>query len=254
MREQRIYDYYYFGFEHSKIIETLNNYRISAKSVNKVFKTFMVWLEEICLPVTLQASEPLKAIVESLPDEEEQPLSREIIDKIKQEFIIIKAVIDAELKIAILYRLEEKRYPLEILLEQPEKLLSKGGFEQLSSICQSDFSSACIQIALNQPTASAFHLMRALEEQVKTLYFAFKKTKRLKKPMWGPMTSELRSKRAPKPTEKLLSHLDGMRIHFRNPTQHPEKFYSMDEAQDLLNQTIVAINMIQIELPLIKKN
>ncbi|MNE35870.1 hypothetical protein D3C81_1685800 [compost metagenome] len=91
--------------------------------------------------------------------------------------------------------------------------------------------------------------MRALDAQVKVLYFAFKKTKRLDKPMWGPMTSQLRAKRAPKPSEKLLTHLDGMRIHFRNPTQHPDAFYTMDEAQDLLNQTITAINMIATELP-----
>lgn len=67
--------------------------------------------------------------------------------------------------------------------------------------------------------------------------------------MWGPMTAQLRDKRAPKPSTKLLAHLDGMRIHFRNPTQHPDAFYTMDEAQDLLNQTISAINMIAAELP-----
>jgi hypothetical protein len=91
--------------------------------------------------------------------------------------------------------------------------------------------------------------MRTLEEQVKVLYFAFKKTKRLAKPMWGPMTAELRAKKAPKPSEKLLAHLDGMRIHFRNPTQHPDLFYTLDEAEDLLNQTIVAMGMICAELP-----
>lgn len=104
-------------------------------------------------------------------------------------------------------------------------------------------------IALSQPTGAAFHLMRALEEQVKVLYFAFKKTKRLAKPMWGPMTAELRKKNKPKPSEKLLSHLDGMRVHFRNPTQHPTAFYSMNDAEDLLSQTTVAIGMICAELP-----
>jgi hypothetical protein len=46
-----------------------------------------------------------------------------------------------------------------------------------------------------------------------------------------------------------MSHLDGIRVHFRNPTQHPEAFYTLDEAQDLLNQTITAVNMIHRELP-----
>ena len=53
----------------------------------------------------------------------------------------------------------------------------------------------------------------------------------------------------PKPSSKLLDHLDGMRVHFRNPTLHPEAFYTIDGAQDLLNQTITAINMIASELP-----
>ncbi len=91
--------------------------------------------------------------------------------------------------------------------------------------------------------------MRMLEEQVKQLYLAYKKTKRLERPMWGPMTEELRKKRSPKPTDKLLDHLDSMRVHFRNPTQHPTAFYTMDEAQDLLNQTISAVNRIYAEMP-----
>ncbi len=35
-----------------------------------------------------------------------------------------------------------------------------------------------------------------------------------------------------------------IRKNYRNPTQHPEKFYTTDEAQDLLNSSIVAINSI----------
>ena len=156
---------------------------------------------------------------------------------------------DAELQLRTAYVLTIKRYSLESLLNTPAELLGDGVYARLSDTSKRDFSLACIQIALSQPTAAAFHLMRALEEQVKMLYFSYKKINRLDKPMWGPMTNELRNKKAPKPTEKLLNHLDGMRVHFRNPTQHPELFYSLDEAQDLLNQTITAINMIVAELP-----
>jgi len=62
------------------------------------------------------------------------------------------------------------------------------------------------------------------------------------------MTEELRRKNKPRPTIKLLDHLDSMRRNFRNPTQHPELFYTMDEAQDLLSHTIGAMNMICREL------
>jgi hypothetical protein len=128
-------------------------------------------------------------------------------------------------------------------------LLGGGVYQRLNDVAKKDFQLACMQVALAQPTAAAFHLMRALEKQVAILYFAYKKTKRLKILLWGPMTDQLRSKQAPKPTVKLLDHLDSMRRHFSNPTQHPDTFYSMDLAQDLLNQTIAALNMIDAELP-----
>jgi hypothetical protein len=76
------------------------------------------------------------------------------------------------------------------------------------------------------------------------LYYCFVKTNRLTKPMWGPMTDKLRRKNKPKPTNDLLDHLDTIRKNFRNPTQHPEKFYTIDEAQDLLFASIVAINRV----------
>lgn len=131
---------------------------------------------------------------------------------------------------------------------EPQKLLAENVFGTLSPSSQRDFALGCMQIALNQPTSSAFHLMRALEEEVKHLYFHYKKKNRLERPMWAEMIRELRAKRAPKPSDKALDHLDSIRVHFRNPTQHPDAFYTLDEAQDLLNQTITAINMIYREI------
>ena len=121
-------------------------------------------------------------------------------------------------------------------------------YDNLNDQTKKDFDLACTQIALNLPTGAAFHLMRALEEQVKVLYFHFKRTNRLRNPMWRPMLQQLRNKRNPKPTDKLLDLLDGVRLHYRNPTQHPDMFYTIDEAQDLLNQTISAINLISTEI------
>ena len=137
---------------------------------------------------------------------------------------------------------------MEKLLENPQSLLAKNIYNQLSDNAKKDFNLACIQIAYNQPTAAAFHLMRALEDQIRILYYHFKRTNRMTNPMWGPIINQLRNKRNPKPTVKLLDLLDSMRIHYRNPTQHPDLFYTLDDAQDLLNQTISAINMIRSEI------
>jgi hypothetical protein len=42
--------------------------------------------------------------------------------------------------------------------------------------------------------------------------------------------------------ETLLNNLDDVRMHFRNPTQHPEKTYDIEEAQDLWGRCVDATN------------
>lgn len=210
---------------------------------------FLDYLKKLDLKVTLRVAVDLRRIADRLKKSDDEKVKSEIADTITKEIIKLDPALDAELQLREAYILTDKRYSVDKLMNNPERLLSPSAFDSLSKNSKKDFSLACVQIALNQPTAAAFHLMRTLEEQVKLLYCSFKKTKRLKVLMWGPMTEQLRTKNKPKPTDKLLSHLDGMRIHFRNPTQHPDAFYSLDEAEDLLNQTISAINMIVKELP-----
>ena len=44
------------------------------------------------------------------------------------------------------------------------------------------------------------------------------------------------------PDATLTHSLDGLRRHFRNPTQHPDKVYDVDEAQDLFAACLDATN------------
>jgi hypothetical protein len=233
LRQKGIYNYFVFGFNYGVIKRTGLQGEprdVALDYLNEFFE----FLAELELQVTERVASDLEDILKTIRDGEAER---------------IDASLDAELQLKKAYVLTKKRYPLESLLTEPSALLANGVHDRLSDNAKRDYRLACLQVALNQPTAAAFHLMRMLEEQVKSLYFSFKKTKRLEKPMWGPMTQQLRSKRAPKPSNKWLDHLDSMRIRFRNPTQHPQAFYSIDEAQDLLNQTIVAVNMIHAEVP-----
>ena len=247
MKKTPIYEYYAFGFNHG----LLRNDGLKGWAKDgavKHLRGFFESLTSLNLRVTLKVAGELQVIVEQLEDSDAAKIDDVLANRIKREAEKIDPSLDAELQLQDAYVLTEKRYGTDKLIENPGSLLSGGVYIRLSDMSKKDFSLACVQIAFSQPTAAAFHLMRALEDQVKMLYFDFKKTKRLKKPMWGPMVEELRNKRAPKPSEKLLVHLDGIRVHFRNPTQHPEIFYTLDEAQDLLNQTITAINMVHSEL------
>jgi hypothetical protein len=44
------------------------------------------------------------------------------------------------------------------------------------------------------------------------------------------------------PAGPLLNNLDNIREHYRNPTQHPDKVYDINEVQDLFGLCIDAIN------------
>lgn len=246
MKKTTIFNYYAFGHNY-QLIKQNGLGGSSNKDAKHVLQIFFNKLDELNLPVTSRVSEKLESIMDELPNNDNL-ISKDHVDRINDEIIKIDPSLDAELELKEAFVLTEKRFSLDSLTSKPEKLLGKDVFLNLSDNSKKDFSLACMQVALSQPTAAAFHLMRSVEEQIKNLYFEFKKKNRLEKPMWGPIIQELRSKRNPKPSSKTLDTLDSIRVHFRNPTQHPEAFYTLDEAQDLLNQTITAINMINREI------
>lgn len=248
MQKSRIHRYFVFGYNYH-LLRRNGLDGVILEDGKRALLEFLEYLDELDLQVTKGIAANLIKIVEELKNSDESHITATQTKKIKETLEKLDPTLDSELSLRYAYILTKKRYPLESLLSTPSELLSKNSVNTLAITTKKDFSAACKSIAFSQPTSAAFHLMRALEAQVKVLYFAFKKTKRLEKPMWGPMTTQLRDKRAPKPSAKLLAHLDSMRVHFRNPTQHPDAFYTMDEAQDLLNQTIAAINMIAAELP-----
>lgn len=247
MKKQKIYGFYAFGYNYALLRK---NYLLGFSKAQAVetLREFFDKLDELDVPVTKEVGTELRILLAEIELSDEVSISKDVSEKISIEISKLDPTLDAELSMKEALILTEKRFPLSSLTKDTHKLLGEDVFNNLTDSSQKDFSLACMQIALSQPTSSAFHLMRALEEEVKKLYFSFKRTNRLAKPMWAAMIKELRDKKAPKPSAKSLDHLDSIRVHFRNPTQHPDAFYSLDEAQDLLNQTITAINMISREI------
>lgn len=246
MQKVKIFQFYAFGYNYCLLRNNASDW--NKNELISELQNFIRTLEGLEAPVTLKIAGGLHSIIAKIRALNSDNVDKAIFDEIEKSIDRIDPALDAELEIKEAYILTEKRFSLKNLTISPQKLLAQNVFESLSENAKRDFSLACHQIALNQPTASAFHLMRALEGEVKKLYYHFKKTKRLKKPMWGPMIDQLRNKKNPKPSKNSLDHLDSIRINYRNPTQHPELFYTLDEAQDLLNQTITAINMIHNEI------
>lgn len=136
-----------------------------------------------------------------------------------------------------------RRIPLKHLLEQPGAVLGTGIFQKLTIIAQEDLKQACKCIAFECATAAAFHTLRCVEECTRMLYHSYFPRKPVAKQTWGALVLELHKRpHRPKPDDTLLAHLDHIRERFRNPTDHPEKCYEIEEAEDLLHIAADAIN------------
>jgi hypothetical protein len=183
-----------------------------------------------------------KSVRHEIEQLKETSIGQDLANRIRKAARNIEEIIIAEAVTKRIYLIPQRRYNGDFLIDSPDKLLKDGVFGKLSDIGKFDFTSASRCVAFGEATASAFHILRVTEDTLKLLYYKFKKTNRIEKPMWGPMTTELRSKRAPKPKEEILNALDIVRVSYRNPTQHPVVKYDIDSAQDLFGLCIDLIN------------
>src|SRR6202012_2778908 len=129
------------------------------------------------------------------------------------------------------------------LLTDPAALFAPGIFHSLDSGSAYDLSEACRCLAFECSTAAAFHMMRGTEATLRHFYCYVVRRSRLPKErrMWGPMVEAMRKRSSP-PSKALLDNLDAIRHNFRNPTQHPDAIFSIDQSQDLLGLVIPVIN------------
>jgi hypothetical protein len=198
-------------------------------------------LRELSLPVTIAASFALDDLVtryETYP--KEQQLSADEAEKLLDLMRKVEHTLLAETATQIAYIVSPKRMEVGRLISDIAQLMGEGVYLKLPSIAQFDLAEAGKCIAFERSTAACFHLLRATESVLRNFYCGLVKRKRLKPLLWGPIVDQLRRKRLPPPIE-LLNHLDHIRVNFRNPTQHPDLIYSLDEAQNLFGLCIDVI-------------
>jgi len=205
--------------------------------------SFLEHLNNLGLHVTRRASYEL----ETLRDEmSQQPVDylltesdAERICKLADE---IRLTFQAETQGVFTYVVTDKRLDINKLLNHADKLFSLSIYDACPEIARYDFNEAGKCIAFERPTAAAFHILRGTESVLRYYY------KRYIRPAqagltWGQMTHALKNKSTGKKPEKLITnHLDHIREGFRNPTQHPDKIYSIDEVQDLFGLCIDVVN------------
>jgi hypothetical protein len=115
-------------------------------------------------------------------------------------------------------------------------------------MAQYDFSEAGKCIVFERSTAAAFHILRATEVLVRLYYKKFLRKKPDGK-TWGQLLNELKNKPSgKKPNPVTVNHLINIKDSFRNPTQHPDKVYDIQEVQDLLSVCIDVVNKMVEEI------
>jgi len=243
MIETKIYSYYAFGYNYYLLRFSTKAIAVRGEdSLASRIDDFFEKLRELDLRVTEAAAIDLTKIRSGLNElDEKTVVTAELVEQVTNAVNKLDTTLDAELGLRSAFIVTPKRFPLEYLLGSTRHLFAADVFDHLPDICKFDFSEACRSIAFGLPTASAFHLMRGTEGVLRFYYCSIVKRNRIEKQMWGEVITELK-KRRDAPPRPLLDSLDNIRVNFRNPTQHPEARYDIDEAQDLLALSIDIVN------------
>jgi hypothetical protein len=203
-------------------------------------------LNELDLRVSIRASAELRKIETELKaTAAESRLSASQASKLSDAISDLRKTLEAELKGINAYTVSPKRLNTEKLIDEVESLLAPGVFVSLSPVARHDLAEAAKCVAFERPTAAAFHLMRATEEVLRRYYCHFVRRDRINPMLWYPMLQALQVHHKSKKHEVLHRNLDNIRLSFRNPTQHPDKIYDIQEAQDLFALCVDVINRMQ---------
>lgn len=239
MIKKSIDDYYFFG----TVMRYLQDARegTSFKGINLVshnIKSFLSNLEKLELKVTSRASWKLRDFLKETTGLNVEELDSKQATNLSNIMSDIRMTLDAEIAGIYAFITTPKRIDSQKLLENMELLFSPGVFDQFPDIAKYDFNESGKCIAFERPTAAAFHILRATEANLRHYYKQMIKRERVKSEMWGPIVEDLKKRNKTKVNSTLNNHLDNIRLSFRNPTQHPDKIYDINEVQDLLSVCI----------------
>lgn len=258
MKQSNIYKYYSFGYNFNNLTNRPEGHTFSGYAED--LKLFFREIEYLALPVTTSGIELngldkdyekiKKAIDEGKGDEK---ISKTLHASIQSKLKKLDNILDAELSILKGFIIENKRYSIEILTAKIEKLFSANTFDKLPSIAQFDFKECGMCLALDRYTASAYHILRGIEDVLKFYYSTLTTIAPTTSDTWFKFTQGIEDginngTINPAPAEELRMNLDNLRKFYRNKTQHPDKIYTEDEVQDLLGIGVKTVNEIITDL------
>lgn len=250
MQSKPIFSYIVFGTELRYLQDVQEGWCVHRKrAVLDNIDRFFAHLQEFNLPITQRASCDLRELREELrKSESDHKLTETEALTLREIMTDLRKTLSAEARGKVAFIVTNKRIDVNKLLSDVPALMAPTIFYSLPDIAQYDFIEAGKCIAFERPTAVAFHLMRGTEAVLRHFYCSVIRRNRVRL-LWAPMVTHLRSRRKP-PPEPLLDNLDNIRRSFRNPTQHPDKVYDIEEVQDLFGLCIDVVNRM---ISLLKK-
>lgn len=210
---------------------------------------FLKELDKLDLNVTKRASRDLKKLYDKFNSLEELArLDTQNRKELNEIITALRKTFQAETEGIQAIIITDKRYSIE-KLQNIRTLLDAGVYEKLPALARYDLDECGLCICFERNTAASFHLLRATEEILKHFHKIYVRKKYTTFKTWGNYTHELRNKNTGKrPDIIIVNHLDNIRNSFRNPTQHPDKVYDMEESQNLLGVCLDVINRMGKEL------
>lgn len=234
MQSKPIWDYIFFGTSLRYLQDAKEGWPVHADGlVLDNIDSFLSCLEEFELPVTQRAAHGVVRLRDELAESDlEHRLTPAEANRLTELMTDVRKTLDAEASGSVAFIVVDKRIDVNKLLSDVRALMAPGTFDALPDIAKNDLVAAGRCIAFELPTAAAFHLLRGTESMLRLFYCSIVKKSRADF-MWGPMVKSLRQRKKKPPPKPLLDNLDNIRLSFRNPTQHPDKVYDIQEVQNL---------------------
>lgn len=242
MEPKKISRYIHFGAIYRFLKDAREGWSLHGKDwiLNNI-KLFFDFIEEFNLPVTQRASFRLREFKDKMEkSDSDHALTADEANELNEIMRDLEKTLGAESQGNIAFIVTDKRIDVNKLLSNISSLMAPNVFNSLPNIASYDFGEAGKCIAFERPTAAAFHLLRGTEAVLRHFYCSIVKRGHVKL-LWKNMIEHL-ERRKKSPPKELLRNLDNIRDSYRNPTQHPDKIYDIQEVQDLFGLCIDVVN------------
>lgn len=245
MKSEKLWKFIHFGGCLSFLKSVKNGYFVhgSGYILNNIDR-LLENIDELDLKVTKQILGSLKRFKEEIENTpEDYKISMQDSDKLFKIMDKLKIVIQAETSTHQTFFITDKRIDVNKLIYNIGSLMAPNIYNSLTNIIKYDFKESGKCIAFECATAAAFHVLRGIEGLLRILLKSLNPKVNINNINWGEIISELKNLNISE-LKIILDNLDNIRYNYRNPTNHPEKIYNIEEAQDLFNLCVGVVNQV----------